>query len=224
MQKAWYAKYFKDGRTAQDVVGNFDYHEQYPYENHLLAKYEKEDGLALDFGCGEGRMIRRMKPFFRRIDGVDISEDMLKAANCPGSILYLIDGQHLDGVPDDEYDLVYSTIAFQHIASYPVRMTLLGEFFRVLRPGGQVGLQTVISPVPPEEINENPMFHHVPWRHSGEGVLQTNGYADAVLTPATLPECTEDFEKAGFTGWDYAITPPPHEHACHWLYIYATKP
>ncbi len=223
MQKAWYAKYFDEGKTAQDVVGNYEAHESYPYEKFLLWSFDPSDKRALDFGCGEGRMIRRLAPLFKRVDGVDISGDMIAAADCVGSCLYLIDGQHLDGVPDDEYDLVYSTIAFQHVAAHSVRMGLLREFFRVLRPGGRLALQTVITVAPEEEWTQPP-FNHVGWRHSGEGITTSNGLADAMLTPNTLHEAQEDIESMGFVEFDHRVAPPPHGHIGSWIYLYAQKP
>jgi len=234
MQKATYAKHFADGKSAKDIVGNYEWHERYPYEDYLLSDITNPEAmLALDFGCGEGRMIRRMSVHFKRVDGVDISPDVIAAADCPGSRLYVIDGQHLDGVPDDEYDLVYSTIAFQHIASCSVRKTLLKEFARVLRPGGRIALQTVYSDKPKSAWNDNSwntwavenniQYQHVEWTDPGENVTATNGLGDAVISPQSIGAVQRDFEEAGIKDFHYLIGPPPHAWIGDWIYLYGTK-
>jgi len=228
MQKAQYAKHFQDGKSAKDLVGNYEWHERYPYEDYLLAHIPNPEAcFALDFGCGEGRMIRRMAPLFRRIDGVDISPDVLAAAECPGSQLYVIDGQHLDGVQDDEYDLVYSTIAFQHVASYAVRKTLLKEFARVLRPGGKIALQSVYSANPKSTWNEwivdGIPFQHIEWTEAGDDVTATNGLGDAVITSQSIAVVERDLEDAGITGFHYLVAPPPHRWIGDWIFLYGTK-
>src|SRR6266436_8801474 len=69
--------------SPESVVGFFDAHEEFPYEDFLLRNAPR-DGittkLALDFGCGMGRMIKRMSPYFERVDGVDIAKPNIEAA------------------------------------------------------------------------------------------------------------------------------------------------
>lgn len=227
MQQEWYDAHVGDGnrdRGPVAVVGNFEAHEAYPYEKYLLANLPRTENLvALDFGCGPGRMIKRMAPVFRRVDGVDISKQMIIAATRwtagLGSKLWVIDGMHLSEISDEEYDLVYCTISFQHIASYEMRLCLLREFFRVLRPGGHLALQMVYMHIPRERWME-----HASWRESRDDTRQTNGLADVRLSADNLPEVKEDLEEIGYRNVDHAITPPPHEYPGDWIYIYATKP
>ncbi len=50
-------------------------------------KYLKDKGinyndtLALDFGCGIGRLTQLLCKFFKKCIGVDISKEMIKLAN-----------------------------------------------------------------------------------------------------------------------------------------------
>ena len=78
MQKKEYSNYTKTFDDAKNLcVGNFEVHEAYPYEEHLLQHFEGKSGVALDFACGIGRMMKRMLGHFDVVDGVDISEENL---------------------------------------------------------------------------------------------------------------------------------------------------
>ena len=80
MQKTFY----DDPRNALEaLVGNYDFHENSPYETHLLhlngdirkpVLSSPGNAIGFDVGCGEGRMIRRMARILQRCDGADISE------------------------------------------------------------------------------------------------------------------------------------------------------
>ena len=85
MQKRQYSSVPDDDNAMKNsVVGCFDEHEKYPYEQYLLAKFTDEhpfkEMTALDFGCGPGRMICRLAPIFGRVDGVDISPTCIATA------------------------------------------------------------------------------------------------------------------------------------------------
>jgi len=228
MQFDYYNGSMGDGRNdvmAVDIVGNFEAHERYPYERYLLAEIPNpKDAIALDFGCGPGRMIRRMREHMKQVDGVDISTGMIETAKAwtegLGARLWVIDGVSLDGVPSGEYDLVYCTISYHHIASYEMRLALAKEFFQVLKPGGQIALQMLHMTVPRSHWPE-----HVNWRESMDDARQTNGHHDVRLTPENLPDMEEDFKQIGFTNFHTTITAAPHPYAnVEWIYIYATKP
>ena len=65
MQIKEYSNYCQtyDG-SFERCVGNWQAHEKYPYEKYLLEHYKGENFKALDFGCGIGRMIKRMLNVF----------------------------------------------------------------------------------------------------------------------------------------------------------------
>lgn len=81
MQIRQYKKYSKTYEDAKNLcVGAFKDHEAYPYEEYLLEKYAGETGHALDFGCGIGRMMKRMFDVFAYIDSADLIQENLDYA------------------------------------------------------------------------------------------------------------------------------------------------
>ena len=81
MQKRAYKKYTGNIEDAKHLcVGHFETHERYPYDQYLLKRFKGEFGLALDFGCGVGRMMNRMQKYFDKIHGIDISKNNIEHA------------------------------------------------------------------------------------------------------------------------------------------------
>lgn len=235
MQLAFYSSVpAEDGAMKQAVVGCYNEHEAYPYEEYLLSFDRGPDDRALDFGCGPGRMIRRMAKYYHRVDGVDISPTCLETAKrwcadlAPTQQPFLTqnDGVVLNGVPSRAYHLVYSTIAFHHINSYPIRMSLLGEFRRVLKYGGRLALQMFFTDTPREQWPQ-----HTDWRESQHNATRTNGHSDVRITPENIPQVQEDLEKLGFVDVRFVMAPlpkAPHPQAgpgeTAFIFIYARKP
>ncbi|HLW52695.1 MAG TPA: class I SAM-dependent methyltransferase [Candidatus Angelobacter sp.] len=98
---------------------------------------------ALDFGCGVGRVTRRLAEQFVETVGVDVSRPMLELARRynPECLFHLSRRDDLGDFPDSHFDLVYSLIVLQHQPTSMAIENYLREFVRVLRPGGLLAFQ-----------------------------------------------------------------------------------
>ena len=135
------------------VVGSYVHHEGMDYERWLLSGISIRPGaLALEYGCGPGRMLLRLAPRFARIDGVDLSQEVLDVARrrCARLTstprLLLTDGQSVPDATHGCYDVAYSVICLQHICVHSVRVRILEGLFRALKPGGLLTFQMGYGP------------------------------------------------------------------------------
>jgi len=138
-------------------------------------------GSALDFGCGAGRLTQALARHFERVTGIDISERMVALAreHCRNERVEFAHSAAagLGMFPDGSFDFVYSRITLQHVAPRYTRR-YLGEFVRVLAPGGVLSVQ-VPEAVPPGDPPDRLRFslwpptmwmrvkRHVRYHHPG---------------------------------------------------------
>jgi 2-polyprenyl-3-methyl-5-hydroxy-6-metoxy-1,4-benzoquinol methylase len=104
----------------------------------FIARAERAFGAlryetALDYGCGVGRLTRRLAERFRQVIGVDISSEMLEEARRNLSAYGNVTLQQVSSDSNTALDFVLSKIVFQHIPA--------GEGFRILER-----LATQLSP------------------------------------------------------------------------------
>lgn len=126
------AEFFETGR--QEIRG-------------ILGKLESAGlpvsfGRALDFGCGIGRLSQALAEKFEFVDGVDISESMIDHAKkrnlFPNRVFYHLNTQgELSLFPSNKYDFIYTLICLQHMPKN-LQQKYIGEFVRLLKPGGGV--------------------------------------------------------------------------------------
>jgi SAM-dependent methyltransferase len=127
---------YKDSFCSEslDFIGN----------NYVIDNEDYINSIALDFGCGIGRLISLFCNRFKQIDGVDLSPIFLKHAREYGipdnSILYQCNGYDLSEIPSSKYDLVYSGWVMEHICVHEIRNNYFKEFYRVLVPGGKISI------------------------------------------------------------------------------------
>jgi SAM-dependent methyltransferase len=105
-------------------------------------------GRALDFGCGVGRLSRPLAERFRECVGLDISEGMVKLArelneDRPNCRFVVNDAPDLGQFESGSFDFVYSSLVLQHMPSEEIVEQYVGEFLRVLRPGGLAVFQAL---------------------------------------------------------------------------------
>jgi SAM-dependent methyltransferase len=106
-------------------------------------------GIALDFGCGMGRLTQALGRRFAKCIGVDISTTMIdKGASlnpAPEKCELRVNrSPSLEIFDNESFSFVYSNIVLQHVSPrYAERY--IQEFVRVLRPGGVLVFQTADS-------------------------------------------------------------------------------
>jgi ubiquinone/menaquinone biosynthesis C-methylase UbiE len=111
-------------------------------------------GRALDFGCGAGRLTQALAAHFDEAVGVDIAPSMIRLAeahNRRGAKcqFHLNSTDDLQRYPDASFDFVFTFLVLQHMRpEYSTRY--IGEFLRVLKPGGVAMFQV------PSELTEGP--------------------------------------------------------------------
>lgn len=214
------------GNHKEALVGHYDAHMADENEEKFLFEKVSLDGtlLALEFGCGPGRNMIKFKDKFKRIDGVDISDVVLKKAhidlkenNVEIPNLYLTNGYDLTGIEDETYDVVFSIICIQHIGSRDWRKSLYKEFFRVLKPGGTLSFQTGYGPGHPISVDYD---HNYTEENEKEG-----RHFDHRVEEKDLPKFTEDLViDAGFTHFQFKITEPCKDQHPNWIWVTAKKP
>jgi SAM-dependent methyltransferase len=211
MQKAFYEQ--KATRFSPEaVVGFYGFHQNFPYETHLFHAYgdirrpiftDIKSRRAFDFGCGEGRMVRRLQPYFEKVDGCDISATMIDTARrrTEGSDFWVTDGLGAGDAPSDFYDFCYNTISLQHICVFETRDLILKDLCRILKPDGKMTLQYIYSrnypalPVTPVKLVSPDqgvqLFkvdkQHARWFDNKTDAQSTNGGCDVVIGPSDLP-------------------------------------
>jgi SAM-dependent methyltransferase len=191
----------KPFRSPLDIVGNYDWHEAFPYEQNLF--FDKDEKLlvdptvssAVDFGCGPGRMVNRTKNFgFKQVDGIDISEYAIEYArnHFPDSTFYVSSGIDVGQVPDNTYDIAYSTIAIQHIPCKTIRMNIVRGLYNCLKPGGYVSLQVAYHPTMTAGVWSHDT-EHASYDSDFWNAKATNGHADMVINLNDLATLRRDF-------------------------------
>lgn len=119
--------------------------------NHLAVLQIKHGrGVALDFGCGVGRLSRALAGHFERVLAFDISRSMLAEAQSANAQYKTIEFWHntednLRIVPSETVDFLYTNLVLQHMP--PKRQQpFIREFCRVLKTGGALVFQTPSRP------------------------------------------------------------------------------
>lgn len=118
--------------------------------------------MALDFGCGLGRLSFALAKIFRFVVGCDISEPHLKiASNNAGKFgnnnVHFIKSSAnlLDRLNPETFDFIYSRLVLQHIPP-ALSKDYIRQFTLLLKPGGYVLIQL---PTKTHDYMFNPEAH-----------------------------------------------------------------
>jgi len=106
---------------------------------HRVLELAGAGPRILDVGCGSGRDMTWLEAQGATVTGVDLSPGMLAEAKTRvhGTLLEM-DMRSLD-FPDGSFDVVWSIASLLHIPKIEAQ-GVIGEFHRVLRPGGFLAL------------------------------------------------------------------------------------
>ena len=216
MQKTFYDNM---PHAVEDIVGNYDFHENFPYETHLLHLYgdirkpvlpNPREAIGFDIGCGEGRMIRRMSRILKRCDGADISRKMVDAARArtPDAAVFLTTGADCGDARSNHYDFAFCTISLHHICVHEVRSNIIADVRRILKPDGCATLQFFFSrhypycrtgPPPSNESFLADMHHvdrlHARWFENRWDAQGTNSVCDAAFGTSDIAFVLKDFQR-----------------------------
>jgi SAM-dependent methyltransferase len=123
------AFYATGRRSIQTILTYLEEHHHVP-----------DRSVALDFGCGPGRLTQALAEHFKQVYGVDVAPSMLAAARAHNQygnrcryLLNLTDD--LRQFHDSSVDFVVSDIVLQHLRPSEA-LRYVGEMIRVLRKGG----------------------------------------------------------------------------------------
>jgi SAM-dependent methyltransferase len=117
----------------------------------LLGVSVAATDVALDIGCGVGRLTRVLAQRASEVVGIDVSGVMLERARIHHAELSNMrwiqgDGVSLTPVDTATIDVVVSHVVFQHIPDPQITLGYVREIARVLRDGGWAAFQCSTDP------------------------------------------------------------------------------
>jgi len=203
------------------VVGTFDLHNQWTDYEILFERISgARSKVALDFGCGPGRNLVRYKNVFKQLDGVDISPINIEKAKMYcfknaviNNKLFVNNGVDLDCIESEQYDVVMSTIALQHICVYDIRKSFFKEFHRVLKSGGVLTAQMGYGSPSPMSVGYYENYYDA---------TASNRGCDVCIE--SYKQLEDDLLEIGFTDFQYKITTVgPGDFHPNWIFFSVVK-
>lgn len=211
--------------SGDHVVGSWKQHDDWvDYEDYLMRYIpESSDLIAIEYGCGPGRNIRRWTNRFRRIDGVDISKKNLDNAGVflrnqilleKKPNLFLTQGANCGSAPLNSYDFAFSTICLQHICVHEIRYSILQSLYDCLKQSGRLSIQMGYG---------DALHTNVSYFDNNYSAMSTNGGCDVkIMDP---DEVAKDLKEIGFVDFEFWIRPVgPGDRHPNWIFFTAVKP
>lgn len=103
------------------------------------------DMTVMDLACGMGRLCHFVAPHVKKYIGIDFIPEMIEKAreynkNYTNTEFHVNDGKTLQIISDEEIDIGFCELAFQHMPKY-VQDSYVKEVWRVLRFDGSFYVQ-----------------------------------------------------------------------------------
>ncbi len=138
-----------DSEASFRASGERDYR-RYVARFLSLKKLDHANLVALEIGCGGGRVSEFIARDFRGLLALDVSREMLRIARNrvrADNVVWLCnDGVSLKGIGDNSVDFIFSFGVFQHIPDAATIVDYVEEAGRVLKPGGWFVFQVMNHP------------------------------------------------------------------------------
>jgi ubiquinone/menaquinone biosynthesis C-methylase UbiE len=171
--------------------------------------------VALDFGCGIGRVTQALCRRFKRCVGVDIAQSMISLAREHNRFAdhcqYVVnDTDDLRIFEDNRFDLIYCNIVLQHIPpDYSTRY--IREFVRVLAPGGLAVFQA------PSHLAPNLGRSAIDEMFAAQITVPTSQLSAAPGSPISIVATVKNTSAREWPAHDASKTRYPFRLGNHWL-------
>jgi predicted TPR repeat methyltransferase len=140
---------------------------------------------VLDLGCGTGLSGLALKPFARRLEGVDLSPRMLDAARARGIYTALHEADLLAFLPTRRagYDLIAAADVLNYLGDLAPALAAMRA---ALRANGVAAFSLETGDIAPFELAEGMRYRHAP-AHA-RALAEAAGFAVLSETLVTLRE------------------------------------
>lgn len=155
-------------------------------------KYADIDSRILDYGCGYGRTLKRLKDLaFSDLTGMDFSEAMVERAKAalPG-VSILLCGAGRVPAEDESFDAILLFTVLTCIYKDADQKSLIAEMRRVLRPGGILYISDVLLN---SDARNKARYEEFEERYDRYGVFEQEGAVLRHHSTAWIDELTAPF-------------------------------
>jgi SAM-dependent methyltransferase len=112
---------------------------KYGFEAEYFLPHIKTTDSVLDFGCGNGGIMRHITKKAAEVSGVEVNDSSRKLATDGGFTVY----PRLDAIPQDvKFDVIISNHVLEHV---PNVLEIVGELRTHLKPGGILAVKLPID-------------------------------------------------------------------------------
>lgn len=157
---------------------------------------------VLEYGCGTGMVARGLSPYVATIMAVDTSPQMLEVLRQKageegiGNIETLAHDLTKQPLPDQNFDLVMSSMTLHHIADIE---PLLQRFLATLKPGGYLAVADLVTEDGSFHEDNCGVAHHGVDPEAVQAILAKNGGQDiGVHEIHTIEKSQKNGTKRGY--------------------------